>query len=103
MGISLPLGGEGALLTALLHSVVRSHQAVKTAGFPLPWFPQERRAGSIARTGALPEAPVLIVSNVPVRCKVEKGAQGDSMRTTQAYSPKCVEQEFSEVHFHDPV
>src|SRR5918997_6302525 len=28
MGISLPFGGEGVLLTALLHSVVRSHQAV---------------------------------------------------------------------------
>src|SRR5215207_6517189 len=37
MGFPLPLGGEGALLTALEHySAVRSHQAVRTAGSPLP-------------------------------------------------------------------
>jgi hypothetical protein len=36
MGFSLPFGGKGALLTALEYSAVRSHQAVGTAGFPLP-------------------------------------------------------------------
>jgi hypothetical protein len=35
-GISLPFGGKGALLTALYYSAVRSHQAVRAAGFPLP-------------------------------------------------------------------
>jgi hypothetical protein len=36
MGFSLPFGGKGAFLTALHYSAVRSHQAVETAGFPLP-------------------------------------------------------------------
>jgi hypothetical protein len=46
MGFSLPLGGKGALLTALDYSAVRSHQAVRAAGSPLP---RERNAGPIAR------------------------------------------------------
>jgi hypothetical protein len=46
MGVSLPLGGKGALLTALDYSAVRSHQAVRAAGSPLPI---ERKAGPIAR------------------------------------------------------
>ena len=36
MGFSLPFGGKGALLTALHYSAVRTHQAVRAAGFPLP-------------------------------------------------------------------
>ena len=35
MAFSLPFGGEGALLTALHYSAVRSRQAIETAGFPL--------------------------------------------------------------------
>jgi hypothetical protein len=35
MGFSLPFSGKGALLTALEYSAVRSHQAVRAAGFPL--------------------------------------------------------------------
>jgi hypothetical protein len=34
-GDLLPFGGEERPLTALLHSVVRSHQTVRTAGCPL--------------------------------------------------------------------
>jgi len=37
MGFPLPLGGKGALLTALeYYSAVRSHQTVGAAGSPLP-------------------------------------------------------------------
>jgi len=47
MGSSLASGGKGALLTALRYnSAVRSHQAVRAAGSPLP---KERKAGPIAR------------------------------------------------------
>jgi hypothetical protein len=35
-GASLVSGGKGALLTALAYSAVRSHQAVRAAGSPLP-------------------------------------------------------------------
>jgi hypothetical protein len=55
MGFPLPLGGEGAPLTALeYYSAVRSHQVVRTAGFPLP---QERKAGPIARVPSVSVIP----------------------------------------------
>jgi hypothetical protein len=38
-------GKKGALLTALHYSAVRSHQAVRAAGSPLP---KERKVGPIA-------------------------------------------------------
>jgi hypothetical protein len=56
-GASLASGGKEALLTALANSAVRSHQAVRAAGLPLP---KERAEGGthrpcdkcIDRTGA---------------------------------------------------
>ena len=61
MGFSLIFCGKGALLTAQEYfSAVRSHQAVRTAGFPLPSL-RERKAGPIAR--------VAMVSTIPKRLK----------------------------------
>ena len=43
------MGGEGALSSPRHYSAVRIHQAARAAGSPLP---EERKAGSIARSGA---------------------------------------------------
>jgi len=61
MGFSFPFGGKGALLTALeYYSAVRTHQAVGTAGSPLPSL-RERKAGPIAW--------VPMVSTIPKQLK----------------------------------
>src|SRR5215208_5625886 len=74
-GASLAWGGKGALLTALYYSAVRSHQAVRAAGSPLP---KERAEGGTHRPCA-------------------KFIDRTGATQTEGYSPECVEEEFCEV------
>src|ERR687894_2230674 len=87
--ISLHSGGEGALLTALLHSVVRSHQ-VRKYGPVLRCSESGRRGPSPFQAPRW--VPVPIVSTLP---ECVKGGVKDALRNP--YSPECVEQEFSEI------
>ena len=74
---SLASGGKGALLTALAYSAVRSHQAVRAAGFPLP---KERAEGGTHRPCA----------KCIDRSEATQGA---------GYAPKLVEGLFCELRF----
>ncbi len=74
-GASLASGGKVALLTALYYSAVRSHQAVRAAGSPLP---KQRAEGGTHRPCA--------------KCIDRTGAT-----QREGYAPECVEVEFSEV------
>ena len=76
MGSSLASGGKGALLTALAYSAVRSHQAVRAAGSPLP-----------KQSGRRGPSPV---------CQVYRSNRSNAKRRLCA---ECVEVEFSEVGY----
>src|SRR5918997_454636 len=89
MGISLHSGGEAALLTALLHSVVRSHQVRKPDRFSAAL----RAEGGDHRPFRHPDGYLCPLYQPSPN--VARGGLKDALRNP--YSPECVELEFSEV------
>src|SRR5215208_6121355 len=89
MGSSLPFGGEKRDPLPRYYIQRGQEPSGPSDGpvFRFLRFPQERRAGSIARIGASPGAPVLIAS-IPLSCRRATLLPGCH---THPYSPECVE------------
>src|SRR5215217_5107865 len=91
MGTSLPFGGEKRDPSPRYYIQRGQEPSGPSDGpvFHFLRFPQERRAGSIARIGASPGAPVLIAS-IPLSCRRATLLPGCH---TDPYSPECVERD----------
>src|SRR5215207_3684649 len=89
MGTSLPFGGEKRDPSPRYYIQRGQEPSGPSDGpvFHFLRFPQEQRAGSIARIGASPGAPVLIAS-IPLSCRRATLLPGCH---TDPYSPECVE------------